>query len=99
MAGRRIAGVVLVGNAEIAVAERHPDPLAAPADVNGLADERHRLAERGDGFRRQLVFEAGLESEVADMNEELAHQGNLVNSRGGGITGPDCSGPAKKQGR
>jgi hypothetical protein len=36
--------------------------------MDGLAVERHRLAERGAGFRRQFVFETGLEGEVADMD-------------------------------
>ncbi len=52
LARRRIAGVVLVGDAEIEIAERHPDALAAPAHVDRLALERHRLAEGGDRLRR-----------------------------------------------
>src|SRR6185369_399626 len=52
LARRGIAGVVLVGDAEIEIAERHPDPLAAPADMDRLALERHRLAKGGHGLRR-----------------------------------------------
>ena len=73
----RIAGVVLVGDAEIEIAERHPDPLAAPADMDRLALERHRLAKRGNGLGRQLLFETGLEREVAGMDNQLAHRSLL----------------------
>src|SRR6185437_7545359 len=73
LARRGITGVVLIGDAEVQIAERHPDPLAAPAYMNRLALERHRLAERGACFGRQLFFEAGLECEVAGADNELAH--------------------------
>src|SRR3954453_10733177 len=45
LAGRGIAGVVFVGDAEVEIAKRHPDPLAAPANMDHLALERHRLFE------------------------------------------------------
>ena len=77
LAGRGIAGVVLVGDAEIEVAERHPDPLAAPADMDRLALERHRLAKRRHGLRRQLLLEAGLEGEFAGADNQLAHRSLL----------------------
>ena len=35
LAGRRIAGGVLVGDAEVEITERHPDALAAPAHMDG----------------------------------------------------------------
>ena len=70
--------MVLIGDAEIEIAERHPDPLAAPAHVNGLTFERHGFAERRAGLRRQLFLEAGLEGEVAGVDDELAHLFNLA---------------------
>src|ERR1700716_2148255 len=73
LAGRGIAGVVLVGDAEIEIAERHPDPLAAPAHMDRLALERHRLAKGRAGFGRQLFLETGLEREVAGADNELVH--------------------------
>src|SRR5580698_4065302 len=85
LAGRRIAGVVLVRDAEIEIAEGHPDPLAAPADVDGLAFERHCLAERRTGLRRQLLLETRLECEVSGMDNQLAHLS--IKSRGGGGSG------------
>src|ERR1700682_204551 len=78
LARRGIAGVVLVTDAKIEISERHPDPLAAPAHMDGLALERHRLAKRRAGLRRQLLFETGLEGEVAGMDDELAHLRILV---------------------
>src|ERR1700753_3591865 len=73
LAGRGIAGVVLIGNAEIQIAERHPDPLAAPADVDRLALERHRRATRRASLWRLFFFKAGLKPEVARVDNELAH--------------------------
>src|ERR1700731_3405018 len=77
LAGRRIAGVVLVRDTEIEIAERHPYPLAAPADMDSLAFERHCLAERRAGLRSQLFLETRLEREVAGVDNELAHLFNL----------------------
>src|SRR5437879_929433 len=74
LAGRGIAGVVLVGDAEIEIAERHPDSLAAPAYMDGLALERHRLAKGRAGLGRQLFLKTGLEREVAGADNELAHE-------------------------
>src|SRR5258708_8391143 len=76
--GRWIAGVVLVRDAEIEIAERHPDPLTAPAHMNGLALERHCLTERRGGLGRQLFLETGGECEVAGADNELAHAKFLV---------------------
>src|SRR3979411_800084 len=73
LAGRGIAGVVLVRDAEIEIAERHPDPLAAPAYMDSLALERHRLTKSGAGLGRQLFFETGMERKVAGADNELAH--------------------------
>src|SRR3984893_7634590 len=71
--GRGITGVVLIADTEIEIAERHPDPLAAPAHMDGLALERHRAAECRAGLGRQLVFETSLEREVTGVDNELAH--------------------------
>src|SRR5205807_9077098 len=73
LAGRGIARMVLVTDAEVEIAERHPDPLAAPAHVDHLTLERHRLAKRSAGLRRKLVLKAGLECEVAGADDQLAH--------------------------
>src|SRR5260370_9880 len=78
LAGRRIAGVVLVRDAEIEIAERHPDPLAAPAHMDRLALERHRLTKSRARLGRQLFLETGMECEVAGVDNELAHLGILV---------------------
>src|SRR6185503_20274739 len=77
LARRGIAGVVLVGDAEIEIAERHPDRLAAPADMDRLALERHRLAKGGHGLRRQRVLETGLKGEFAGTDNQLAHRSLL----------------------
>ena len=73
LAGRGVARVVLIGDAEIEIAERHPHALSAPAHMDRLALERHRLPEGGTGLRRQLLLEAGLEGEVAGADDQLAH--------------------------
>src|SRR5437899_5012532 len=78
LAGCGIAGVVLVGDAEIEIAERHPDTLAAPADMDRLALERHRLAKRRHRLRRQLLLEAGLEGEFTGSDNQLAHRSLLL---------------------
>src|SRR4029077_4176109 len=49
LAGRAIACIIFVSDAEIETAERHPNRRAAPAHVNDLALERHCLAKRGAG--------------------------------------------------
>src|ERR1700716_4605452 len=72
LSGRGIAGVVLVTDAEIEIAEWHPDPLAAPAHMDRLALERHRLAERRAGLGRQLFLETGREYEVTGAGIEVA---------------------------
>src|SRR5437763_12559388 len=65
LAGRGIAGVVLVGHSEVEITKRHPDALAAPAHMDRLALERHRRAKRRAGLGRQLFFETSLKGEVA----------------------------------
>ena len=58
LAGRGIAGVVLVGDAEIEVAEWHPDPLAAPAHMDHALRVGQELAEDLTGLGRQRSLEA-----------------------------------------
>src|SRR6185312_3353561 len=77
LAGRGIAGVVLVGDAEIEIAEWHPDTLATPADMDRLALERHRLAKRRHRLGGQLLLEARLEGEFAGTDNQLAHRSLL----------------------
>src|SRR5690349_14474971 len=83
LAGCGIAGVVLIGDAEVEIAERHPDPLAAPTDMDRLALERHRLAKRRHGLRRQLLLETGLEGEFAGTDNQLAHRSLLLDAAKG----------------
>src|SRR6187431_656842 len=73
LARRRIAGVVLEADAEVEVAERKPDRLAAPADMDHLALERHRAAERGAGLGGRSIFKTCVEREFAGADNELAH--------------------------
>src|SRR5512143_3320623 len=73
LAGRGIARVVLVADAEIEVAERHPNALAAPAYMDDVALERKGLAERCDGLWRRLFLEPGVEGEIAGADHEFAH--------------------------
>src|SRR5205823_3757305 len=63
---------------EIEIAERHPDALAAPAHVDRLALERHRLAKRRNGLWRQLLLETGLEGEFTGADNQLAHRSLLL---------------------
>src|SRR5579863_5578605 len=73
LAGRRIARVIFITHAEIQIPKRHPDSLPAPAHMDSLALEWHRAAKSGDRLRRQLLFETGLEGEVARVDDELTH--------------------------
>src|SRR5579872_5044618 len=73
LSGRGITRVVFKADAEVEIAERHPDPLAAPAHMDRLAFEGHRAAEGGTGFRCQPLLEAGLEREIAGADNELRH--------------------------
>ncbi len=70
---RGIAGVVFIPDAKVEIAERKPDALAAPPDMDHLTFERHRAAKRGTGLGRQLIFETCLEREVAGTDNELVH--------------------------
>ena len=64
---------VLVADLEIIVAERDPDALAAPADVDDLALERQPRKERGAGFRRQFGLQLRAEDEGAGGNFQFGH--------------------------
>ena len=59
LARRWIAGLVLVAELEVEVAERDPACLAAPAGLDELGLERQHRAEPGAGFRRPLCLQAG----------------------------------------
>src|SRR5271156_5216234 len=63
LARRGIAGVVLVAHLEVIVAERNPNALAAPSNVDHLALERHSREEGFASLRRQRRLEAGAENE------------------------------------
>src|SRR5882762_1189712 len=69
----RIAGVIFIPDAKVEIAERKPDALAAPPDMDHLTFERHRAAKRGTGLGRQLIFETCVERELAGADNELAH--------------------------
>ena len=71
--GSRITGVIFVADLEIIVAERDPDPLAAPADMNDMALEGQTLEEGFAGLRGQFGFESGAENERAGSNFEIGH--------------------------
>jgi hypothetical protein len=45
--------------------------------MDGLALERHRPAEGGNGFGRKLFFEAGRKTELAGVDNQLAHAWHL----------------------
>ena len=73
LAGRGVAGVVLVADAEIELAERHPDALAAPAHMHDLADEGQVPEEGGAGLRRGVQLELRIEGEGAGGDDQLAY--------------------------
>src|SRR6266566_9968858 len=73
LARRGVARMIFIANAEIEIAERHPDRLAAPAHMDGLTLEWHHLAKCRAGLWRQLFLKTGWESEVAGVDKELAH--------------------------
>jgi hypothetical protein len=65
--------------------------------VDGLAFERHCLAERRTGLRRQLLLETRLECEVSGMDNQLAHLS--IKSRGGGERRPNSTRARNKKQR
>src|SRR3990167_1523691 len=74
LAGRRIAGVVLVFDAEVAVAEGDPAPLAAPADMDDPLAVGKEFLEGRAGFRRPLLLEPRLVGERAGLDPNGVHQ-------------------------
>src|ERR1700722_16605674 len=68
-----IAGVVFIADAKVEIAERKPNPLAAPSNMDHLAFKRHRAAKRRTGLGRQLLLETGVEGEIAGPDNKLAH--------------------------
>jgi hypothetical protein len=65
--------VVLVADAKIEIAERQPDPLAAPPHMDHLALERHGAAKGRACLGRQLIFKPCVELKVAGVDNKLAH--------------------------
>src|SRR6202012_4365301 len=68
LAGRRIAGVVLVGQPKVEIAERDPAALAAPAHVDDALLVGQHGTKFGAGLRRPLGFEARHEIEAACLD-------------------------------
>src|SRR5947209_18137529 len=71
---RRIAGVVFVTDAEVEIAERDPDPLAAPAHVQDLALERQVLGKCRAGLRRRFSLERLVENERTGRHYQYRHR-------------------------
>lgn len=73
MAGRGVAGMVLVADAEVGLTQRDPDTFAGPADVHDPADVRQVLAKGGDRLRRALGLETAVEGEGSGGDLEVVH--------------------------
>ena len=74
LAGKRVAGSVLVSDAQIEVPEGDPSGLAGPAHVNDLRLQAQQvLLEGGDRLRRHVLMIDGLESVAAGQNLEICH--------------------------
>src|SRR6266581_3822367 len=65
---RGMAGVVLVTEPEVELAERDPGRLAAPARLDELGLEREHVLEGVARLRRRLGLQPGDEAEVADLD-------------------------------
>src|SRR3954447_12554747 len=70
--GGRIAGVVLVADAKIVIAQGNPNRFTAPAHMDQPAPERKRAHEGGAGRRRKLGLEAPHKSERSSRDLEFA---------------------------
>ena len=68
-----MACVVLIADAEIVVAERHPDPFSRPADMHQFSLIRHPCHEGAAGFGRVLGFKPCAESEGACLDDNFCH--------------------------
>src|SRR5215207_8235025 len=71
--GGRIAGVVLVADAKIVIAQGDPNRFTAPAHMDQPAPERKRAHEGGAGRRRNLGLEAPHKSERSSRDLEFRH--------------------------
>src|SRR5262249_18289900 len=73
LTGRGVAGVILEADADVEVAERDPDRLAAPAHVDDLLLERQQLRERRARLGRALFLQAGAEAERTGGDRQHCH--------------------------
>src|SRR6266513_1463630 len=64
LARRGMAGVILVADVQLELAERDPAAFAAPAAVHELLLVRQQLAERGARLGCEILLKLGDESEV-----------------------------------
>ena len=71
VAGRRIAGVVLVAEVEVQLPERDPRRLAAPASLDDLRLQGQHGGELGARLRRELGLEARHEAQPRDPDFDL----------------------------
>src|SRR5690349_881936 len=80
LAGGRVAGVVLVADAECEIAQRNPASLAAPARVDDLLAVGQQRAKRRAGLRRVLLLQTGGVDERAGGDTQRSHRA-LLDSR------------------
>src|SRR5262249_23780375 len=73
LARRGMAGVILIADVELEVAERNPAGLAAPARMDDFLVIGEQSAKRGAGLGRVLLFEARVKGEWANRNVQHAH--------------------------
>src|SRR5580692_3949308 len=78
LAGRGIAGVVLVAQAEVEVAERDPTTFPAPADVNDPFLIRQHAAKFRAGFGRARGFKLRNELELRCFDADTFHDRLLL---------------------
>src|SRR5690606_34505211 len=78
---RRMAGMVFEPCAELEIAERDPDRLAAPARMDDLIAERQEALEDAAGLWRILQFEAGGEGEGANGDAQIFQDQFAFSSR------------------
>src|SRR3954447_15909625 len=75
--GGRIAGVVLVADAKIVIAQGNPNRFTAPAHMDQPAPERKRAHEGGAGRRRKLGLEAPHKSERSSRDLVFVRHAHL----------------------
>ena len=71
---RGVAGLVLGRDAEVGVAERDPDRLAAPPHMDDALPVRQQALEKGAGPGGKPGFKARLERERARGDDKVAHR-------------------------